>query len=76
MNWLPGSAADETYTELLYKLLVARYEELCLPDFNVAQWHFPDEALFLFFFMSLEGQWADDIWYEAMHISFGGSNFV
>ena len=76
MNWLPGSAADETYTELLYKLLVARYEELCLPDFNVAQWHFPDEELFLFFFMSLEGQWADDIWHEAMHISFWGSNCV
>ena len=76
MNWLPGSAAEVMDTALLCERLYVKYEELCLPVFNVAQWHFPDEALFLFFFMSLEGQWADDIWYEAMHISFWGSNCV
>ena len=76
MNWLPGSAAEVMDMALLCERLYVNYEELCLPVFNVAQWHFPDEALLLFFLMSLVGHCAEDIWCDAIHMSFCGSNWA
>ena len=76
MNWLPGSAAEVMDMALLCERLYVKYEELCLPVFNVAQWHFPDEALLLFFLMSLVGHCAEDIWCDAIHMSFCGSNWA
>ena len=76
MNWFAGSAGDAMVTELLYERFGERYDVLCLPDFNVAHWHFPKEVLLLFFLMSLDGHCAEEIWCNAMHMSFWGSNRV